>query len=159
MGVFFSVSDSNPTPIHSDNPTKSETEDTKKGGKHLFKPGISGNPSGRPKGSKNRTTEITEQIQSCLLNNLEGDALEILEVAKRKALEGDRVLLKFFLERFLPAASSGVDSMGDGKNQLQIIIKPMNSTVEEPPREPIEDASYEEVEEEVEEKENPEGNK
>lgn len=93
-----------------------------------WKKGVSGNPNGRPKGTKNRTTELQLLIQEKLLNDLEEEAKEILYIALQKAKSGDRVLLKFFLERFLPAASVNLQGGDPTNNQLQIIISPMEPT-------------------------------
>ena len=90
-----------------------------------WKPGQSGNPLGKPKGAKNKSTLITQRIQEALLKDLQGEAESILSVALEKARGGDRVLLKFFLERFLPAASSGADVLDPSNGKIQIIITPM----------------------------------
>jgi hypothetical protein len=53
-----------------------------------FSPGQSGNPTGRPKGARNRTTVLAEVLR-------EGEAEAIREKLVDGALAGDRVLLKF----------------------------------------------------------------
>jgi hypothetical protein len=60
-----------------------------------FKSGKSGNPLGRPKGSRNKTTVAVEAL-------LEGDAEGIARKAVEKALEGDMAALRLCLERLLP---------------------------------------------------------
>ena len=57
-----------------------------------FRPGQSGNPAGRPKGARNRTTLLTEALR-------EGEAEAIRDKLVEGALAGDRVLLKFCAER------------------------------------------------------------
>ncbi len=64
----------------------------------MFKPGQSGNPNGRPKGTKNISTR--------LLSELESDLPELLEATKAKALEGDTGALRLLLERMIPAKKS-----------------------------------------------------
>jgi len=61
-----------------------------------FEPGSSGNPHGRPKGSRNKTTMAVEAL-------LDGDAAAITRKAVEKALEGDMAALRLCLERILPA--------------------------------------------------------
>jgi len=61
-----------------------------------FKPGQSGNPSGRPKGALNRTTRAVQAL-------LEGEAEALTRKAIEKALEGDSVALRLCLERIAPA--------------------------------------------------------
>src|SRR5919202_1425186 len=58
--------------------------------------GQSGNPAGRPKGAKNKTTLLAEQ--------LEADGEPLLERRLARALEGDSVALRFCLARLLPPA-------------------------------------------------------
>lgn len=59
-----------------------------------FIPGKSGNPDGRPKGSKNRST--------LLLEALDDDLPELLSVVKAKAVEGDMTAMRLLLDRALP---------------------------------------------------------
>jgi hypothetical protein len=60
-----------------------------------FGPGKSGNPQGRPKGSRNKTTIAVEAL-------LDGEAKAIARKAIEKALEGDMAALRLCLERLLP---------------------------------------------------------
>lgn len=60
-----------------------------------FEQGRSGNPSGRPKGSRNRRTLVLEAI-------LDGEAEGIMRKAAELALEGDTVALRLCLDRLSP---------------------------------------------------------
>jgi Family of unknown function (DUF5681) len=60
-----------------------------------FKAGRSGNPEGRPRGSRNKATMAVEAL-------LDGDAEGIARKAVEKALEGDMAALRLCLERVLP---------------------------------------------------------
>ena len=60
-----------------------------------FEAGQSGNPSGRPVGSRNTTTLAVESL-------LEGQAEQITQTAISKAIEGDGVALRLCLERIAP---------------------------------------------------------
>ena len=60
-----------------------------------FKAGRSGNPEGRPRGSRNKTTIAVEAL-------LDGEAKAIARKAVEKALEGDMGALRLCLERVLP---------------------------------------------------------
>jgi len=60
-----------------------------------FEPGRSGNPSGRPKGSRNKTTLAVEAM-------LDGESEAITRKLVEKALEGDTPALRLCLERVLP---------------------------------------------------------
>jgi hypothetical protein len=60
-----------------------------------FVQGQSGNPAGRPKGSRNRAAVALEKI-------LDGDAESILRKAVEMAQEGDPTALRLCLDRILP---------------------------------------------------------
>ena len=60
-----------------------------------FGTGTSGNPAGRPKGARNRTTIAVEEI-------LDGEAEAITRKAIEMAKAGDTVALRLCLERIAP---------------------------------------------------------
>lgn len=65
-------------------------------GSKKFKPGQSGNPDGRPKGSRNKTTLAVEEL-------LDGEAEALTRKAIEKAKGGDTVALRLCLDRICPA--------------------------------------------------------
>lgn len=60
-----------------------------------FAPGVSGNPNGRPKGSRHRVTLAVEAL-------LEGEAEAVTRKIIEKALEGDTTAQRLVLERICP---------------------------------------------------------
>lgn len=60
-----------------------------------FTKGQSGNPAGRPKGARNRTTMAVEKL-------LEGEAEAITRTAIEMAKKGDSVALRLVMERVVP---------------------------------------------------------
>jgi hypothetical protein len=60
-----------------------------------FRPGQSGNPNGRPKGSRNATTLALESL-------LDGQAKALTQKAVDLALSGDLAALRICLDRILP---------------------------------------------------------
>ena len=60
-----------------------------------FEEGQSGNPAGRPKGARNRTTFAMQAL-------LEGEAEALTRKAIEMAQEGDPVALRMCLDRLLP---------------------------------------------------------
>jgi hypothetical protein len=60
-----------------------------------FKKGKSGNPSGRPSGSRNKTTIAMEEL-------LDGEADAIVRKAVEQAKNGDPVALRLCLDRIIP---------------------------------------------------------
>lgn len=69
----------------------------KQGGKWL--PGQSGNPAGRPRGSRNKLT-------AACLDLLGDDAEAIMETVIKRAKRGDGVALRLCVERLLPARAA-----------------------------------------------------
>lgn len=65
-------------------------------GGRKFQKGQSGNPAGRAKGTRNRTTIALEAL-------LEGEAEAITRKAVEMALAGDTVALRLCMERLIPA--------------------------------------------------------
>ena len=72
-----------------------ETTEPKQPGKP-FTPGCSGNPAGRPKGARNRSTLALETL-------LDGQAEALTQKAIELALAGDMAALRLCLDRILPA--------------------------------------------------------
>ena len=75
------------------------TERKQRGSGRQFKPGQSGNPAGRPTGSRNATTLAVEAL-------LEGQAEAITQRAVNAALDGDMVAVKLIMDRIAPARKS-----------------------------------------------------
>ncbi|QBQ53083.1 DUF5681 domain-containing protein [Nitrosococcus wardiae] len=59
-----------------------------------FKPGKSGNPAGRPKGTKDKRTEFRELLRP--------HAPDLIKKAVEMALEGDATALKLCLDKLIP---------------------------------------------------------
>ncbi len=74
-----------------------------------FKQGQSGNINGRPKGSKNRSTELQKL--------LEPHAPALVEKAVEMALNGDTAAMKMCLDRIIPAMKSMDHNIGFNGNQ------------------------------------------
>jgi hypothetical protein len=63
----------------------------------LWRPGQSGNPAGRPKGARNKSTLLVEAL-------FEEAAEELVQAAVQRARAGDKAMLRFCLSRLLPQA-------------------------------------------------------
>jgi hypothetical protein len=69
---------------------------TPKDEKGQWPKGVSGNPAGRPRGSRNKATLAMEAL-------LEEGAEELISKAKSMALAGDTAAMRLCLERIFPA--------------------------------------------------------
>ena len=78
---------------------KQDTTSASQKGKKGFQPGKSGNPKGRPKGSRNKSTLAMEAL-------LDGQSIEITQKCIEHALEGNSVALRLAMERILPPRKS-----------------------------------------------------
>jgi len=84
--------------------------------------------AGRPKGSKNKKTLIEAAVQTALVNELEADAMEIYHKAAEMAKEGDKTMIKLFLQRLLPElkAEGGTES-NKSIGGIQIVVNQTES--------------------------------
>lgn len=93
---------------------------------HLFQPGQSGNPAGRPKGSANQTTVMIRELFASILETEQDnfrDALERLRVESPK--DYVQVMTKLS-QKFLPDMTTTILQNADGSNiePIQIILPP-----------------------------------
>ena len=86
------------------------------GNDHKFQPGVSGNPAGRPKGSKNRNSN---QLKQRLMENVEG----ILDAMVTKAKEGDPQAAALVVNRVLPTLRSQTELVHFALNADQPVSK------------------------------------
>lgn len=79
-----------------------------------FLPGVSGNPAGRAKGSKNAITLRRLETEEAMRNFLAPRAKAILKKATEMALSGDTVMLKTLLDKMLSSLRN--EDVGDSKD-------------------------------------------
>lgn len=85
-----------------------------------FVKGVSGNPLGRPKGSKNKITLMKLALEGELRTQLKHDAQEILQVAIAKAKEGDTAMLKLLVDKMIPTSKATDDE--PVKERVQVFV-------------------------------------
>lgn len=85
-----------------------------------FKKGQSGNPAGRPKGSKNKITLMKLALELNLRKQLENDAHEILRKAIELAKAGDQAMIKLLVDKMVPTSKAMEDE--PTKEKVQIFI-------------------------------------
>jgi hypothetical protein len=71
------------------------TKQPRRGPGRPFKPGQSGNPAGKPPGTRHRATMLAERL-------LDGEAEAMVRTAMEKAKQGDMIALRLCLDRILP---------------------------------------------------------
>ncbi|MFZ4542188.1 MAG: DUF5681 domain-containing protein, partial [Rickettsiales bacterium] len=79
-----------------------------------FKPGISGNPAGKPKGTRHKTTLAVQAL-------LDGEAETLTRRAIEMALAGDITALRLCLERIAPARRDST---------IRVDIPPINNAAD-----------------------------
>ena len=82
-------------PIKTENTVEKQNEDKRKNMPHLFQPGQSGNPAGKPKGAKNFTTKVRE----ALLKVAEGkdytyEEAYLKAILKKAIIDQDTTIMK-----------------------------------------------------------------
>jgi hypothetical protein len=81
-----------------------------------FRPGQSGNPKGRPKGSRNKTTLAVESL-------LDGQATALTQKAIDLALSGDLIALRICLDRILPVRKN---------RPIEFVLPPIETIADAP---------------------------
>lgn len=88
-----------------------------------FQKGKSGNPLGRPKGSKNAITLIKQSLELALREQAAPELGEVLAVAIEKAKAGDNQMIKLLLEMHVSKGTSD-EVKGGEKVAIQINAMP-----------------------------------
>lgn len=97
----------------------STTEVVKKNG---FVKGESGNPGGRPKGSKNQITLLRQSLELQLRESAAPDMVGVMRKAIELALDGDRSMIKLLLELHL------AKQVNDQENAVEKVTIQISST-------------------------------
>jgi hypothetical protein len=96
-----------------------------------FKPGESGNPNGRPKGSVNHYTKQTKEAFGMLLEgNLDNLSAWLEQVAADDPKEALKIVMALS-ERFVPKLSQQQLTDGDGESLLKGLQFNFGPTLEE----------------------------
>ncbi|MHC4372175.1 MAG: DUF5681 domain-containing protein [Planctomycetota bacterium] len=114
-----------------------DNPDDKKGAmvrneKGHFVKGYSGNPLGRPKGTRNQITQLRENTELALRDYISSPenarkALKALDQLFSQAADGDIQALKLLLDKVLPNVRAGADD-GGGEKQKPVAIQIVNQT-------------------------------
>ena len=96
-----------------------------------FPEGKSGNPTGRPKGSKNKITLLKQMLEVQLREAAQDRMPEVLNKAMEMALLGDRSMLKLLIELHM---SKGYASEEKASEKVEINIS--TTQIESPTTKP-----------------------
>lgn len=104
---------------------------SKTANKGQFPAGKSGNPRGRPKGSKNKATILREAMQNKADKMLSAQVPKVLKVVIEAAIAGDMQAAKMVLDRAVPVQKAAEGDSGASNNAVQITIQNLTSPHEE----------------------------
>lgn len=99
----------------------------------MFRPGESGNPAGRPKGTKNQITILKQSLELQLREKAKSEMPKVLKKAIELALSGDRMMIKLLLELHMSRQAHQEDESG-GKSQVAVVIQ---NLTDQPVTQPI----------------------
>lgn len=97
----------------------------KKRVKGKFPPGESGNPTGRPQGSRNKITLLRQSLELQLREQSQDFLPAVLKQAIELALQGDRQMIKLLLDLHM---SKGQAEEQKAVEKTSIVITGMQST-------------------------------
>jgi uncharacterized protein (DUF305 family) len=96
--------------------------------KNQFQPGQSGNPKGRPKGSKNKLTLLREDAEKDLIEGITADMSAVLQMAITKAKDGDNQMIKLLVDKFISNKHTIDDKAITSSGGINIIVKTSGET-------------------------------
>ena len=98
-----------------------------------FPEGTSGNPAGRPKGSKNKITLLKQMLEVQLREASQSRMPEVLDKAFELALQGDRTMLKLLLELHMSKGIADMEKASE-KVEINITTQPREQVAAETPK-------------------------
>lgn len=120
------MTEATPTTTDTETDPQALQETRAKDGKFL--PGVSGNPKGRPKGKKNQITELKQDMEIAIRENLSPDAIRAVVASMlAAALDGNVGAGKLILDKVMSNAREADDAQ-DSSGGLKIIIE--NATMD-----------------------------
>lgn len=100
----------------------------------MWQPGQSGNPKGRPKGSKNHLSELKRELELAVRDGINPKVIrQIIESMAELAIAGDVKAAKLLLDKLVSNAGGGDEEQGTAP---KIVFEIKNLTL----KHPIEDA-------------------
>jgi hypothetical protein len=120
-------------PLDLDAVDRAQAQATLRDAGGMFVPGKSGNPAGRPKGTKNQLTELNRQLELAVRENINPKAVrKLIERIMEMALAGDMKAAKLLLDKVLANATSGGDEQSEPIKQFVFQVKNLTLKPAEP---------------------------
>lgn len=94
--------------------------------KGRFPAGVSGNPHGRAKGTKNRITLARLMLEETLREQLTNKGSELMGVAIQMAMGGDDKIMRVLLDKML-ATPKGDDADNAKDTEVRVLIQNMTT--------------------------------
>ena len=120
------------TPTTTDTTTelqKKPESQVKKDEKGRWLPGVSGNPNGRPKGRKNHLTNLKQELEIAIRENMSPNRVKkVVDAMFQAALEGNVGAGKLILDKVLSNAKEAEDEK-ESSGGLKIVIEHANLDV------------------------------
>jgi hypothetical protein len=107
-----------------------EVKELKRTEAGTFPKGVSGNPAGRPKGSKNAITLLKQSLELQLREQASADISAVLDKAVELALEGHPGMIKMLVELHM-SKSTNDDAKASERVAIQINSHPGQAEVKE----------------------------
>jgi|SRR5579859_7878495 len=94
-----------------------------------FVEGVSGNPAGRPPGTRNKLVSVKQKLELAVREGMSKDKLvRIINKMAEMALEGDVKAARLILDKFISSASTGEEEEEKGTGSSGITIRIENAT-------------------------------
>ena len=113
----------------------------KRGNPNLVKGGKSLNPAGRPKGSKNRLTQMQNELIEQFAGEMNKEFKQILKTIVQEAKNGDMAAARLLMDRAIPARKAVEHYGANESGGIVINVSGLESITKE---EPVE-AEYQEI--------------
>jgi hypothetical protein len=94
-----------------------------------FLEGVSGNPAGRPPGTRNKLVSIKQKLELAVREGMSKDKLvRIINKMADMAIDGDVKAARLIFDKFISSASSSEDTEDQGNESKGITIRIENAT-------------------------------
>jgi len=111
--------------------SKTDIPDTEVKAPTTFQKGLSGNPKGRPPGSKGKLTLLREALMQDSEEIMVRHFPRIVDAVVQKAMQGDMVAAKMIMDRMIPTKKAIEFSGKDGQDfGIKIIVQQIGNEIE-----------------------------